>query len=52
VVTNINEAEIISQDFRNKVGEIKKLLRKSDEKWLKDYRIENGEAPPAEAEKD
>ncbi|MCX5904147.1 MAG: type II secretion system secretin GspD [Proteobacteria bacterium] len=52
VVTNINEAEIISQDFRNKVGQIKKLIRKSDEKWLKAYRIENGEAPPAEKEKD
>ena len=52
VVTNINEAEIISQDFRNKVSQIKKLIRKSDEKWLKPYRSENGEAPPAEAEKD
>jgi general secretion pathway protein D len=52
VVTNINEAEIISQDFRNKLDQIKKLIRKSDEKWLKSYRIENGEAPPAEAAKD
>jgi len=49
VVTNINEAEIISQDFRNKVNQIKKLIRKSDEKWLKGYRSENGEMP---AEKD
>ena len=48
VVTNINEAEIISQDFRDKVGQIKKLIRKSDEKWLKAYRIENGEMPAAE----
>ena len=52
VVTNINEAEIISEDFRNKVGQIKKLIRKSDEKWLKTYRIENGVEPPlTEAEK-
>jgi len=51
VVTNINEAEIISQDFRNKVSQIKKLIRKTDEKWLKPYRSENGEAPSAEAEK-
>jgi general secretion pathway protein D len=51
VVTNINEAEIISQDFRNKVSQIKKLIRKTDEKWLKPYRSEAGEALPAEAEK-
>lgn len=52
VVTNINEAEIISQDFRNKVSQIKKLIRNSDEKWLKAYRIENGVEPPPEADKD
>jgi general secretion pathway protein D len=52
VVTNINEAEIISEDFRSKVSQIKKLIRKSDEKWLKTYRIENGkEVPLTEAEK-
>ena len=52
VVTNINEAEIISQDFRDKVDQIKKLIRKSDEKWLKAYRLENGENLPAETEKE
>jgi len=52
VVTNINEAEIISLDFRDKVDQIKKLIRKSDEKWLKAYRIENGENLPAETEKE
>jgi general secretion pathway protein D len=52
VVTNINEAEIISQDFRDKVDQIKKLIRKSDEKWLKAYRIENGENLPPAAEKE
>jgi len=52
VVTNISEAEIISQDFRDKVDQIKKLIKKSDEKWLKNYQIENGEKLPAAADKD
>jgi general secretion pathway protein D len=38
VVTNINEAEIISREFKNKVEQIKKVLQKSDDQWLQDYK--------------
>jgi general secretion pathway protein D len=38
VVTNINEAEIVSQEFRNKVEQIKKLIRRSEDKWMEDYK--------------
>ncbi len=38
VVTNINEAEIISQEFRNKVDQIKKLIKKTDDPWMDMYK--------------
>ncbi|MCX5895160.1 MAG: type II and III secretion system protein [Proteobacteria bacterium] len=40
VITNINEAEIISQEFRNKVDQIKKLIKKTDDTWMDMYKDE------------
>ena len=38
VVTNINEAAVISQEFKEKVGQIKKLLNKGEDKALESYK--------------
>jgi len=38
VVTNINEAAVISQEFKEKVSQIKKLLNKSEDKALQSFK--------------
>lgn len=38
VVTNINEAAVISREFKEKVSQIKKLLNKSEDKALESYK--------------
>jgi general secretion pathway protein D len=38
VVTNINEAAVISMEFKEKVSQIKKLLNKSEDKALQIYK--------------
>ncbi len=38
VVTNINEAAVISMEFKEKVSQIKKLLNKSEDKALQSYK--------------
>jgi general secretion pathway protein D len=38
VVRNFDEAEMITQEFKEKLGEINKLISKSEEKWAEQYR--------------
>jgi general secretion pathway protein D len=38
VVRNFDEAEMITQEFKEKLGEINRLISKSEEKWAEQYR--------------